>query len=594
MRKSEAAQDTGATGERYWRGLGVSPGIAIGPAYVLESGMGAVPERRLERDEIPGELARFAAAVAKARKQVLKLKGKAAALPGDAADEIGMLLDAHVAILSGSRLIRGVERRIADQASNAECAVQAEISQLARHFAAMQDAYLAGRIQDIREVGQRLIRALTDQSHQSFSGLPPGTILLAEEITPADTALMNPALIGGFAASLGGAEGHTAIMARSLGLPAVLGLAQPVAAIRRGSLVIVDGLSGTVIADPGDATLAEYRCRQQALAADREQLKTLIDLPAESRDGLAVALEVNLELPQDVAAARQVAASGIGLVRSEFLFMNRDDLPGEDEQYRTYRDIVTAMAGRPVTIRTLDVGGEKLATALGDRFGVSANPALGLRAVRLSLREPHLLDTQLAAMLRAGAHGPVRMLLPMVTGADQVRQVRRAMVRLYHRLKRAGVTVGETPPPLGVMIEVPAAALTADALAAEADFFALGTNDLIQYTLAIDRSDDQVADLYDPLHPAVLRLIQLTVDAADRHTIPVSVCGEMAGDPRYTALLIGLGLRTLSMSPGALLPVKRRLRLLDSQAATDRARLVMSLGDPGRISSLIDDFNEAA
>jgi phosphotransferase system enzyme I (PtsI) len=281
----------------------------------------------------------------------------------------------------------------------------------------------------------------------------------------------------------------------------------------------------------------------------------------------------------------------VGLLRTEFLYMNRDDLPGEEEQYQALRRIVDGMAGRTVTARTLDVGGEKLASALGDHFPPSANPALGLRAVRLGLKEPKLLETQLAAMLRAGAHGPIRILLPMISNPGEVRRVREMMGRVAERLRAEGVAIADPLPPLGCMIEIPGAALAADALAGVSDFFAIGTNDLTQYTLAIDRGDEQVAYLYDPLHPAVLRLIQFATEAARRAGIPVSVCGEIAGDPRYAALLLGLGIRELSMSPGSLLAVKRRVRALDLVEATRRARQIMEQSDQGRIAALLDDLN---
>ncbi|HSK41893.1 MAG TPA: putative PEP-binding protein, partial [Arenibaculum sp.] len=310
--------------------------------------------------------------------------------------------------------------------------------------------------------------------------------------------------------------------------------------------------------------------------------------------GTTIALQANLELPRDVPGALEAGAGGIGLLRTEFMYMNRDDLPSEEEQYQTLRDIVTGMDGWTVTVRTLDVGGEKIASALGDRFSEAPNPALGLRAIRLGLLEPQLLETQLAAILRAGAHGPIRILLPMVCTPGEVRRVREMIRQVALRLIRHGIPVVDPLPPVGAMIEIPGAALSADALAGVCDFFSIGTNDLTQYTLAIDRGDEQVASLYDPLHPAVLRLIQFTAEAARRAAIPVGVCGEMAGDPRFTALLLGLGIRDLSMSPGTLLAVKKRIRTLDLVEATRRAQVIMSQTDSGRIAALLDDFNSLA
>ncbi|WP_029010705.1 phosphoenolpyruvate--protein phosphotransferase [Azospirillum halopraeferens] len=579
---------------RTLRGLGVSPGIAIGPAHIVETGAIRVPEYPVGPDRVDHEVARFGEAVAKARRQIRKLKSKALVLPESASEEIGILMDAHLAMLTNSRLTRGVERRICNDRINAEAAVQAEIASIAQSFAAMDDTYLAARVGDVREVGRRLIRNLMRHEYRAFSLLPAGTVILAEELTPADTALLDPRRVAGFATVLGGAEGHTAIMARSLGLPAVLGAAGLLSGVRNGTPVIVDGIEGRVIIGPDEATLAEYGGRRKAREREREALKAYKRLPAVTRDGTSIVLHANLELPRDLDNALENDAQGIGLLRTEFLYMNRDDLPDEEEQYAVIRAIVEGMGGRPVTVRTMDIGGDKLAGGLHGRYGDPANPALGLRAVRLGLREPRLLETQIAAILRAGAHGPVRMLLPMISSVSEVQTVRGMIAQVTRRLRRRGVAVADPMPPLGVMVEVPGAALSADALSYVCDFFAIGTNDLTQYTLAIDRGDEQVAALYDPLHPAVLRLIQFTVEAALRARMPVSVCGEIAGDPRYAALLLGLGVRELSMAPMGIPAVKRRIRTLDLIEATRRARVIMDQSDSGRIATLLDDFNAMA
>ncbi len=584
--------DARATGQgRCLRGLGVSPGIAIGPAHVMESGAIRVPEYLLTADQLEDEVARFAEACTKARRQIRKLKSKALVLPGSASEEIGFLLDAHLSMVTNSRLTRGVERRIREERVNAEAAVQAEIATIAQTFAGMEDSYLAGRIADVREVGRRLIRNLMRHEYTAFSMLPPGTVILSEELTPADTALLDPRRVAGFATVLGGAEGHTAIMARSLGLPAVLGVAGLLTGLRNGITVVVDGVQGRVVIDPPAELLEEYRRQQAEREREREQLKSLRKLPAVTRDGTTITLQANLELPRELDNAREHGAQGIGLLRTEFLFMNRAHLPDEDEQYHVLRAVVEGMGGRTVTARTMDVGGEKLAGWMAGRYGEPANPALGLRAVRLGLREPKLMEAQLAAMLRAGAHGPLRILLPMICSVSEVQRVREMMGQVARRLRRRGVAIADPLPPVGVMVEVPGAALSADALAYAADFFAIGTNDLTQYTLAIDRGDEQVAALYDPLHPAVLRLIQFTIEAALRARIPVSVCGEIAGDPRYTALLLGLGVRDLSMAPPSIAKVKRRIRTLDLVEASRRARVIMDQSDSGRIATLLDDFN---
>jgi phosphotransferase system enzyme I (PtsI) len=584
----------GGAAEHKLSGLAVSAGIAIGPAHIGEGGDLPVAESHIPESEIDAERARFAEAVAVSLKQLRKLKAKTAALPESAAEEIGYLLDAHLAMLSNSRLVRGVEQRIGRACVNAERAVQIEINEIAESFAAMRDPYLAARIEDIRVVGTRLIRNLIKKPYVAYSAVPAGAVILAEELSPADTALMDPQRIAGFATVFGGAEGHTAIVARALGLPAVLGVPRLLEHVQAGDTVVIDGTDGCVIIDPSAETVREYEGRRDVLARERRGLGRLRRLPAVTRDGVEITLDANLELPIELEQALGNGAMGLGLVRSEFLYMNRDDLPGEEEQYAVFSALVRGMNGKPVTVRTFDLGGEKIARSLSGHSAEPTNPALGLRAIRLSLQDRRLLDPQLAAMLRAASDGPLRILLPMISTASEIRRVREAIEQVARRLRRRGVRLPKALPPLGAMIEVPGAALAADALAAEADFFAIGTNDLIQYTLAIDRSDEQVAHLYNPLHPAVLRLIQFAVEAALRRSMPISVCGEMAGEPRFCALLLGLGLRNLSMAPRNIPRVKQRIRSLDMVAATRRARAIMDQSDSGRIAALLDDFNTVA
>jgi phosphotransferase system enzyme I (PtsI) len=583
------------SGEQRLSGIGVSPGIAIGAAYISERDKLVVSEVTIAESAVVAERARFAEAVAAAAKQLRKLKARAATLPGSAGEEIGYLLDAHLAMLANSRLVRGVNQRIGSTRINAERAVELEIEALAQSFAAMRDSYLAARIEDIRVVGQRLIRNLMKKPYGAYTTLTGGAIVLAEEISPADTALMDPRRIGGFATVFGGPESHTAIMARALGLPAVIGVPGLITRKRADGMVVVDGSDGTVILDPSPETIAVYRKRQEEFARERRNFGRMRRLAATTRDGVEIRLEANLELPVELDQALANGAAGLGLVRTEFLFLNREDLPEEDEQYEYYVSLVRGMAGRPVTLRTLDVGGDKLPDPLVGVAGMDAtNPALGLRAIRLSLKDRRLFDTQLAAMLRAAKEGPLRILLPMITTPGEIHRSREAIEQVARRLARRGVELARALPPLGAMIEVPGAALAADAIAAAADFLAIGTNDLVQYTLAIDRSDEQVAHLYNPLHPGVLRLIQFAIEAAARRRTPIGICGEIAGDPRYTALLLGLGLRELSMAPSNVPRVKRRIRDMDLNAAARRAEAIMDQSDMRRIAALLDDFNAMA
>jgi phosphotransferase system enzyme I (PtsI) len=576
-------------------GLGISAGIGIGVVHVHESGAVAVPEYRVPAAKVGAEQARLKRAVTLARRQIGRLRTKSQSMPADAAQELGFLMDAYSQMLKNSRLVRGAHRRIAENRINAEAAVHAEIAEIAKSFEAMEDAYIAARLNDIRGIANRLMRNLTKTPIKPFSLLPKGSIIVAEELTPADTAQLNPDRVAGIATALGGAEGHTAIMARALGLPAVMGLSGFLGQVRADDPIVVDGDTGRVIVNPKKATLDLYRRRKAERQDTLRRLAGLRRQPAVTRDDTRITLQANVELPMEMKMVAQSGAEGIGLLRSEFLFMNRDDIPGEDEQHQALSNLIAPMDGRPVTVRTLDVGGEKTAAALMGDFGASVSSALGMRGIRLSLARTDVFEVQLRAILRAAAdHDNVRVLLPMVSTVTEVRRARVLMVRSARRLKRRGVPVPDPLPPLGVMIEVPGAALAADALARASDFFAIGSNDLTMYTLAIDRRDEQVAHLYDPLHPAVLRLIQFATEAGLRARIPVSICGEMAGDPRFTALLLGLGLRELSMNAASIPVVKQRIRDMDLIAADQRARIIMDQVDPGRIATLLDDFNGLA
>jgi phosphoenolpyruvate-protein phosphotransferase (PTS system enzyme I) len=579
---------------RQYRGLGVSSGIAVGPAYVREAGGIEIPEYTVAKKAIKAERERLSRAVKLARRQVRRLQARAQSMQGAAAEELGFLLDAYQQMLKDSRLVRGADARISDQGINAEAAVQHEISEIAATFQAMDDAYIAARLDDIREVGNRVIRNLTKKTLRPFSAAPKGSIIIADQLTPADMAQIDPQRIAGTAALLGGAEGHTAIMARALGLPTVLGVEDLLAHVSGGDIIIVDGTVGDVIVNPDKAALERYRRRHEALVRENRQLDRLRRLPAISRDGTRYTLLANVELPMEMPMVTQAGAEGIGLLRSEFMFMNRETPPNEEEQYTALRNMVEAMDGRTVTFRSLDIGADKLSQAAMGELDDSAASALGLRGIRLALLHDNLLETQFRAALRAANHGPIRILLPMVSTVSEVMQAREILKKAVRKLKRNKIPVPDPLPPLGVMIEVPGAALAADALARVSDFFAIGSNDLTMYTLATDRANEHVAHLFNPLHPAVLRLIQFSTSAALRARIPISICGEIAGDARFTALLVGLGLQELSMTPASIPHVKQRIRTMDAVAAATRAALIMDQTDSGRITTLLDDFNSLA
>ncbi|MCB8875488.1 phosphoenolpyruvate--protein phosphotransferase [Acidisoma silvae] len=584
--------------EQHFTGLPIVAGIAVGPAYLFQDQTPVLTTAPITAEAVDGELDRLDGAVKKSRRQLAKLRGQLAMLPAEGAAELEPLLDAYMQMIGPSRLLRGVRKRI-ETLSAADTAVHDEVEELAGTILALPDRDRAGlkrRAEEIREIGRRLIRNLTETPFQSFAKLAQGTILVIDTLRPADAALLSPARLAGVVTEEGGTDGHTAVMLRALGIPSVLGAEGVTDAIRSGALLVLDGSLGKVTLNPGPATMASAKRSSASFARERQKLAQLRRLPAETMDGQTVELLANLEVPLELPLIAQAGVEGIGLFRSEFMFMNRAELPDEDEQTEVYGAAVEAMEGDPVTIRVLDWGGEKEIEALqnsGFTTEISGiNPALGLRGIRMLLRNPELLETQLAAILRAGSKGPVKILLPMVTSVEEVRATREILQKVVRRLKRRGEELPARMPPLGIMIETPAAALSADALALEADFFAIGTNDLTMYAMAADRGDIEVAKLYDPLHPGLLRLIQFTVEAGLRLRKPVSVCGEMAANPKLTPLLLGLGLRSLSMNASAVPKVKLVVRNISIAECARLARRVMEQTEPAEIRDLVAEFAE--
>jgi phosphotransferase system enzyme I (PtsI) len=584
------------TKEQAIRGLPIAPGIAIGPIYDTTEIPAEAPRRTIPTVQVEAERQRLADATALSRKQLNKLKTRLGILPEEAQEELAPLLDAYVLMLGNSRLLRGARKRIEQGLLAAETAVQDEAEAIAAVILANKDDDRAGlkrRADEVREIARRLTRNLTATPFRSLKEVPEGAILVAEELTPADAALLDPSRIAGVATAEGGADGHTAIMLRALGIPSVLGCVGLTESVTRGDQAVLDGAAGTIVLRPGQAALDKGREALAAFAKERAKLAKLRRLPAVTTDGEPVELQANLEIPAELPLIAQAGAQGIGLLRTEFLFMNREDLPDEEAQTLAYGQILEAMGGDPVTIRVLDWGGEKDMEALGEGVApthAGPNPALGLRGLRLLLKRPELLEAQFAAILRVADKGQVRILLPMVTNPSEVKQAREIYERVARRLRRKGVHLPDRLPDLGVMIETPGAALAADAIALEADFFAIGTNDLAMYTLAVDRAEAEVSHLYDPLHPAVLRLMQFATEAALRLRMPVSVCGEMAGNPRLVPLLLGLGIRSLSMNASAIPRVKQAVRALDISDCARFARRVMEQSDPARIHELVMGF----
>ena len=585
--------------ERRLTGLAIGPGVAVGPVFGTREAPAAITRSRIAASDIETEGARLEAAIAVSRKQLGKLRARLAILPEDSQAEIAPLLDAYVQMLGPSRLIRGVRRRIAEGLRSAEQAVMDEAEAIAAALiaASPDDVDAAGRRADeVREIGRRLIRNLTRSPFRSFANLPPGAILVAEWLTPADAALLDPSRIAAVATEEGGLDGHTAVMLRALGIPAVLGVMGLTGHVEPGRLAVVDGTTGVVVLEPSPETLAQAHRSVIAFARRRQRWGRLRRLPAVTLCGVEVALQANLELPAELPLIAQSGAHGVGLLRSEFLFMNRDDLPDEQAQTDIYTTVVEAMEGDPVTIRVLDWGGEKEIEALAAAgVGASAadsNPALGLRGIRMLLRHPDLLRTQFAAILRAATAGPVRVMLPMVTNMSEVRAARAIYELTAGSLRASGVRIPAELPPLGAMVEVPAAALNADGLAQVSDFFAIGSNDLTMYTLAADRAENEAVEIYDATHPAVLRMIAMTLQAGSRRGIDVSLCGEMAANPRLAPLLLGMGLRSFSVNATAVPRVKQALRSVHLAACEALAACVLKEVEPEGVAACIQAFHE--
>ena len=570
-------------------GLAVSSGIAIGRAHLVSHATLEVAHYKVRDKEVATEIERFDAAVAAARAELEALKGEASA-PGTPS-EMAAFVDIHAMILADPMLAEQPRDLIRERRCNAEWALVQQMEQLAAQFDDFEDAYLRERKHDVVQVVERVLKALMGKARKMTKrGRDEDLIVVAHDLSPADTIQFKNLKIGGFVTDLGGATSHTAIVARSLAIPAVGGLHHARPLVREDDLVIVDGSRGVLIVEPDARVLEEYRLRKSELELERSKLKRLKNARSTTLDGDEVALQANIELPQDIEQVREVGADGIGLFRTEFLFMNRDELPGEDEQYEAYKAVAKAMAGRPVTIRTLDLGADKEARALAGSERQSTNPALGLRAIRYCLAEPQIFLTQLRAILRAAHYGNIRIMLPMVAFQHEIESALAMIALAKQQLREANRKFDENIR-IGGMIEIPAAALALGPFIKRLHFLSLGTNDLIQYTLAIDRSDEAVAHLYDPLHPAVLRLIHQTIVAGARAEIPVAVCGEMAGDPAMTRLLIGLGLRQFSMHPSLILEVKQQVVTADAEMLAMRVNRLLRFEEPDRLRELVEKLN---
>ena len=566
-------------------GIGVSGGIAIGRAQLvshaqLEVAHYAIPAARVEEEK-----ARFDAAVDKVRAELGALSKH---VPPGAPPEFAAFLDLHRMILDDPTLSQAPKGLIETQQCNAEWALKLQMEELIEQFERIEDGYLRERRNDIIQVVERVLKALIGQPGHGLPALPEeNAILVAHDLSPADVILFKQHQFASFITDLGGGTSHTAIVARSLNIPSVVALHHARTLIRENEVLIVDGTNGVVIVDPDRTVLSEYKLRQEQWELERQKLKRLKRTRTTTLDGATIELQANIELPEDIAHVKENGAAGIGLFRTEFLFLNRGDLPGEDEQFEAYRRVAMEMEGLPVTIRTFDLGADK---HLDQGGRVAANPALGLRAIRLCLAEPHMFHRQLRAILRASHYGKVRILIPMLSSLSELGQTLHLIEEAKASLDEDGIAY-DRKVEIGGMIEVPAAALSLGMFMRKLDFLSIGTNDLIQYTLAIDRSDDTVAHLYDPLHPAVLNLVAHIIRSANRAEKPVAVCGEMAGDTRLTRLLLGLGLRQFSMHPAHLLEVKQVVLKSDLHETIALTQKMLRTDEPQRLENLLLRMN---
>ena len=567
-------------------GIGVAGGIAIGRAHLISHTSLEVPHYSIPKNRVADEIARFEAAVQTVRTELEELRRT---VPSFAPPEFDAFLNLHLMILNDETLAREPQALIEQQACNAEWALKQQMDDLLQEFEEIEDSYLRERRADVVQVVERVLKALSGQP-----GLVPvplarddGSILVAHDLSPADVIVFKQHQFAAFITDLGGATSHTAILARSLNIPSIVALHHAWQMVRENEMVVVDGTQGVLIVNPDRHILAEYRLRQEQWEIERQKLKRLRATKPTTLDGTDVELWANIELPGDVDAVKQSGATGIGLFRSEFLFMNRADLPTEEEQFEAYRQVTTAMRGQPVTIRTLDIGADK---NLEGSQQVATNPALGLRAIRYCLAEPRLFATQLRAILRASHYGRIQLLIPMLTNVGEINQMLAIVQSVKDRLTEEGIPF-DPEIPVGGMIEVPAAALAVQSFMRKLDFLSVGTNDLIQYTLAIDRADDSVAHLYDPMHPAILRLVAQTIVAARKAHVPIAVCGEMAGDYRLTRLLLGFGLREFSMHPAHLPAVKQVVLKTSLPDIRGLIRRILSTDEPDRLQVLLARLN---
>ena len=557
------------------QGISVTRGIAIGKAHCIKRDQIDTPQYIISRTDVNKEISRLINAIKNARKELKEIRDN---IPSKTSINISEFINTHLLMLEDSALTEEPKKIIQDRLYNAEWALKLQRDALVNVFDEMADAYLSTRKDDVDHVVNRILRILLKQK-PLLDELPDehlkNKIIVADDLTPADTVLMQHYEIAAFATEFGGSTSHTAILARNLRIPAVVGLHNAKKLIKNDDDVILDGSSGIILVNPDKNILKHYQKKQTEVKKYYASLKKFKDAPAKSIDGIPITLMANIELPEDFETVRDVGAAGVGLYRTEFLYMNRNSPPDEEEHFETYMEVIKALQGLPLTIRTVDLGADKEVDGVGRQSShIRSNPALGLRAIRLCLKEPDFFRPQLRAIIRASAHGPIRIMIPMLTNTQEMQQILFIVDELKTELENKSISFDKEIK-IGGMIEVPASAICADIFADKLDFLSIGTNDLIQYTMAIDRVNDEVNYLYDPLHPAVLRLIQTTIIAGQKANIPISMCGEMAGEKEHTKLLLGLGLREFSMHPATLLEVKEIINKTNIRELTELTKTAL-------------------